>query len=150
MTTRNREQTLAFRYLPFASAFSFLISGVWRFCFAFDHCVCFVSFSSFLDSGHPKDRLGSQGHLRPLWSFPDRLNGEQCQDHPICDSPQPFNWTQPRVRNYQQDSRPSDRQNPCGTDLCSSLMPIIPGFGLPARGIGPAFSLIIVVVALQL
>lgn len=47
MTTRNREQTLAFRYLPFASAFLFLTFGVWRFCVAFDHCVFFVSFLAF-------------------------------------------------------------------------------------------------------
>jgi len=47
MTTRNREQTLAFRYLPFANAFLFLISGVCWFCFAFDRCVSLVSFLAF-------------------------------------------------------------------------------------------------------
>jgi hypothetical protein len=67
MTTRNREQTLAFRYLPFANAFCFCF---WRFALLLS--VPFVS-CGFLESkllwtifGNLWDHLGFQGHLRQL------------------------------------------------------------------------------------
>lgn len=63
MTTRNREQTLAFRYLPFASAL-FFVFCFWRFGSAllFDRCVRFVSFLAFWSQATP----GTSRISRPL------------------------------------------------------------------------------------